>query len=78
MVRTVTVSDGGTIALGTATASSTGAWTFTTAALAAGSYAFTATDTISAGTSAASQPVRCDRDGAARRPGHQHRRGQFQ
>ena len=51
---TVTVSDGGATALGTATASSTGAWSFTTADLAAGSYAFTATDTTSAGTSAAS------------------------
>ena len=52
---TVTVSDGGTTALGTATANSTtGAWTYTTAALSAGSYAFTATDTTSAGTSAAS------------------------
>jgi hypothetical protein len=46
---TVTVSDGGAKALGTATASSTGAWSFTTADLAAGSYAFTATDTTSAG-----------------------------
>ena len=53
---TVTVSDGGATALGTATASSTGAWSFTTADLAAGSYAFTATDTTSAGTSAASSP----------------------
>ena len=53
---TVTVSDGGTTALGTATASSTGAWSFTTADLSAGSYAFTATDTTSAGTSAASSP----------------------
>jgi Big-like domain-containing protein len=52
----VTVSDGGTTALGTATASSTGAWSFTTADLSAGSYAFTATDTTSAGTSAASSP----------------------
>ena len=51
---TVTVSDGGATALGTATASSTGAWSFTTADLSAGSYAFTATDTTSAGTSAAS------------------------
>ena len=51
---TVTVSDGGATALGTATASSTGAWSFTTADLAAGSYAFTATDTTSAGTSATS------------------------
>src|SRR5208282_3328863 len=46
---TVTVSDGGATALGTATASSTGAWSFTTADLAGGSYAFTATDTTSAG-----------------------------
>ena len=53
---TVTVSDGGATALGTATASSTGTWSFTTADLAAGSYAFTATDTTSAGTSAASSP----------------------
>ena len=52
--RFVTVSDGGTTGLGTATASSTGAWSFTTADLSAGSYAFTATDTTSAGTSAAS------------------------
>ena len=51
---TLTVSDGGATALGTATASSTGAWSFTTADLAAGSYAFTATDTTSAGTSPAS------------------------
>ena len=51
---TVTVSDGGSTPLGTATASSTGAWSFTTADLAAGSYAFTATDTTSAGTSPAS------------------------
>ena len=42
---TVTVSDGGAKALGTATASSTGTWSFTTAHLSAGSYAFTATDT---------------------------------
>ena len=53
---TVTVSDGGSTPLGTATASSTGAWSFTTADLSAGSYAFTATDTTSAGTSAASSP----------------------
>ena len=53
---TVTVSDGGATALGTATASSTGAWSFTTADLAAGSYAFAATDTTSAGTSAKSSP----------------------
>ena len=55
---TVTVSDGGTKALGTATASSTGAWSFTTADLSAGSYAFTATDTTSAGNvSTASSPL---------------------
>ena len=53
----MTVSDGGATALGTATASSTGAWSFTTADLSAGSYAFTATDTTSAGTSAASSPL---------------------
>ena len=53
---TVTVSDGGSTALGTATASSSGAWSFTTAALSANSYAFTATDTTSAGTSPASSP----------------------
>ena len=58
----MTVSDGGATALGTATASSTGAWSFTTADLSAGSYAFTATDTTSAGTSASVQPVRCDGD----------------
>jgi parallel beta-helix repeat protein len=49
----VTVFDGGP-ALGTTTASTTGAWTFTTADLSAGAYAFTATDTTSGGTSAAS------------------------
>ena len=55
---TVTVSDGGAKALGTATASSTGAWSFTTADLSAGSYAFTATDTTSAGNvSTASSPL---------------------
>ena len=52
----MTVSDGGTTALGTTTASSSGAWSFTTADMSAGSYAFTATDTTSAGTSAASSP----------------------
>jgi hypothetical protein len=55
---TVTVSDGGTSALGTATAnSSTGAWSFTSADLPAGAYAFTATDTTSAGTSAKSSAL---------------------
>ena len=53
---TVTVSDAGGM-LDTVTASSSGTWSFTTAAnLAVGSYAFTATDTTSAGTSAASSP----------------------
>ncbi len=53
---TVTVSDGGSSALGTTTASRTGAWSFKTADLAAGSYAFTATDTLSGTTSKASTP----------------------
>ena len=53
---TVTVSDGGSIALGTTTASSTGTWSFTTPDLPAGTYAFTATDTTSAGTSTTSSP----------------------
>ena len=52
---TVALSDGGSTALGTVTAnSSTGAWSFTTAALPVAAYAFTATDTTSAGTSASS------------------------
>ena len=52
---TVTVSDGGANALGAVTASSSGTWSFTTAAnLVAGTYAFTATDATSAGASAAS------------------------
>jgi hypothetical protein len=51
---TVTVSDGGSKPLGTTTASSTGTWSYATAALAAGSYVITATDSTSAGTSAAS------------------------
>ena len=50
----VTVSDGAASPLGTATASSAGAWTFTTIALSGGAYPFTATDTTAAGTSAAS------------------------
>ena len=52
---TVTVWDGAT-ALGAATASSTGAWSFTTPDLSLGSYAFSATDATSAGSSAASSP----------------------
>ena len=55
-VSTLTTSDGVTTALGTTTASITGAWSFTTAALSAGIYDLTATDTTSAGTSSASNP----------------------
>ncbi len=51
---TVAVSDGGSSALGTATAGTSGAWSFTTAILAARTYDFTATDTTSVGTSAES------------------------
>ena len=54
---TVTVSDGGANPLGTTTASSTGAWSFTTADLSAGAYAFTATDKTAAGTSAKSRAL---------------------
>jgi parallel beta-helix repeat protein len=54
---TVTVSDGGANPLGTATASGTGAWSFTSADMSAGAYAFTATDKTSAGTSAVSTPL---------------------
>jgi hypothetical protein len=50
---TVTVFDS-TKLIGTATANGSGAWTFTTAALADGSHSFTATDTSSGATSAAS------------------------
>ncbi len=50
---TVTVFDG-TTKIGTATANSGGAWNFTTAALADGKHGFTATDTSSGQTSAAS------------------------
>ncbi|OKO66882.1 tryptophan-rich Synechocystis species C-terminal domain protein, partial [Bradyrhizobium sp. NAS80.1] len=50
---TVTVFDGPN-QIGTATANSSGAWTFTTAALADGSHNFTATGTSSGLTSAAS------------------------
>jgi parallel beta-helix repeat protein len=53
---TVTVYDG-TTKLGTATANSSGAWTFTTAALADGNHSFTATDTSSGLTSAASSAL---------------------
>ena len=52
----LTPSNGATTALGTATATNTGAWSFTTAALSGGVYDFTATQTTSAGTSAASSP----------------------
>ena len=54
---TVTVSDGGTSALGTTVASGNGSWSFTTLILAAGNPSFTATDTISIGTSAASNTL---------------------
>jgi parallel beta-helix repeat protein len=54
---TVTVSDGGTSALGTTVASGNGSWSFTTLILAAGNPSFTATDTISTGTSAASNTL---------------------
>ena len=50
---TVNVYDGATL-LGTATANSSGAWSFATAALANGTHSFTATDTVSGTTSAAS------------------------
>jgi hypothetical protein len=53
---TVNVYDGSTL-LGKATASSTGAWSFTTAALANGAHKFTATDTVSGTTSASSAAV---------------------
>ncbi|MEH2475595.1 hypothetical protein V1281_003230 [Nitrobacteraceae bacterium AZCC 2161] len=53
---TVTVFDG-TTKLGTATANSSGAWNYTTAALADGSHKFTATDTSSGATSAASSAL---------------------
>ncbi len=54
---TVTVSDGGAKPLGTTTANSASVWSFTTPDLSAGSYAFTATDTTSAGTSAVSKAL---------------------
>ena len=54
---TVTVSDGGAKPLGTTTANSAFVWSFTTPDLSAGSYAFTATDTTSAGTSVKSSPL---------------------
>ena len=49
----VHVYDGATL-LGTATANSTGAWSYTTGTLSNGSHSFTATDTVSGVTSAAS------------------------
>jgi hypothetical protein len=54
---TVTVWDGGANPLGTATANSAFVWSFTTADLSAGSYAFTATDTTAAGTSVKSSAL---------------------
>src|ERR1019366_8550560 len=54
---TVTVYDG-TTKLGTATANASGAWSFTTGALANGAHSFTATATDAAGNiSVASQPI---------------------
>ena len=53
---TVNVYDGATL-LGTATANGSGAWSYTTAALANGSHSFTATDTMSGKTSAASSAL---------------------
>ena len=50
---TVNVYDGSTL-LGTATTNGSGAWSFTTATVADGSHSFTATDTLSGVTSAAS------------------------
>jgi len=49
----VNVYDGAAL-LGTATANSSGAWSFTTASLADGTHSFTATDTVSGATSSAS------------------------
>ena len=49
---TLQIFDGSTL-LGTATASSSGAWSYTTAALANGSHSFTATDTVNGTTSPA-------------------------
>ena len=53
---TVTVYDGST-KLGSVTASSTGAWSFTTAKLSDGTHVLTTTDTTSAGVSAASSAL---------------------
>ena len=53
---TVTVYDGST-KLGVVTASSTGAWSFTTAKLSDGTHVLTTTDTTSAGVSAASSAL---------------------
>ncbi len=51
---TVNVYDGTTL-LGTAAANGSGAWSFATAALTNGAHSFTATDTVSGTTSAASR-----------------------
>ena len=67
---TVNVYDGATL-LGTATASGTGAWSFTTVPLPDGVHSFTATDTVSGMTSAASAVDECDdRHGGAGGAGH--------
>ena len=54
--RLVTVSDAAGV-VGTAIASATGAWTFTSPVLASGAYAFTATYTTPAGTSGVSNTI---------------------
>ena len=61
---TVNVYDGAT-QLGTATASGAGAWSFTTASLPDGVHHFTATDTVSGKTSAASAAMNVTIDTAA-------------
>ena len=53
---TVNVYDGSTL-LGTATANSSGAWSYTTGALTNGTHGFTATDTVGGTTSAASSAL---------------------
>src|SRR5208283_4984143 len=55
---TVKVSDTASGLLGSATASSTGSWTYKTAALLPGTYDFTATDSDSVGTSVASSDLK--------------------
>ncbi|HXT09037.1 MAG TPA: Ig-like domain-containing protein [Roseiarcus sp.] len=61
---TVRIYDGSTLLSGV-TAGSTGAWSYTTAALADGTHAFTATDTVSGATSAASGALKVTIDATA-------------